>query len=414
MGIGLFYPRMARSLHLLILIAEARVMEWLIIGGGIHGTYLANLLMHQPDLTPEDIGVLDPHDTLLAAWNRMTTNCGMRFLRSPATHHIDLPILSIYRFAKTPEGQSLADFIPPYNRPSLPLFRAHSARVIARKGIAQRHIQDRALTMRRDGRRFIVETTRGPLRTRRVLLAIGMSDQPCWPSWANRLRREGAPITHVFEPTFHPHDAAANGPTVVVGGGITAAQTALSLATDPRADVVLIARRALQESQFDFNPCWIGPKCLRRFYQEDYDTRRTTIDKARLPGSLPGEVLKAFEQACISTRLAFRPSAIREAVLTNGTIRLRTENGLIEAHRIVLATGFRQERPGGRFVDRLIKDFGLPCNPCGYPIVGKDLQWGENIYVTGPLAELQVGPCARNIVGARNAGRLLMASLATE
>jgi hypothetical protein len=405
---------MARSPHLLMLIAEARLMEWLIIGGGIHGAYLANLLMHRPDLTPEDVGVLDPHDTLLAAWNRMTTNCGMRFLRSPATHHIDLPILSIYRFAKTPEGQSLADFIPPYNRPSLPLFRAHSAGVIARNGIAPRHIQGRALTLRRDGRRFIVETTCGPLRTRRVLLAIGMSDQPCWPLWAQRLRREGAPITHVFEPAFHPDDAAANGPTLVIGGGITAAQAALSLAADPRADVALIARRALQESQFDFNPCWIGPKCLRQFYLEDYDTRRSTIDKARLPGSLPGEVLKEFEQARDNKQLGFRRAVIQDAVYENGTIRLRTDTGPLRSQRIVLATGFRPERPGGRFVNRLIEDFGLPCNPCGYPIVGKDLQWGENIYVTGPLAELQIGPCARNIVGARNAGRLLMASLAAD
>jgi hypothetical protein len=344
----------------------------------------------------------------------MTTNCGMRFLRSPATHHIDLPILSIYRFAKTTEGQSLADFIPPYNRPSLSLFRAHSARVIARNGIAQRHIQGRALTMRRDGQRIIVETTRGPLRTRRVLLAIGMSDQPCWPSWAQRLLSEGAPITHVFEPAFNSEDAAANGPTLVIGGGITAAQTALSLAADPRADVILIARRALQESQFDFNPCWIGPKCLRNFYLEDYDTRRTTIDKARLPGSLPGDVLKAVAQARDNARLDFRQDAIQDAVYEKGIIRLRTDAGPLRAQRIVLAIGFRQERPGGCFVDRLIEDFGLPCNPCGYPIVGKDLQWGKNIYVTGPLAELQIGPCARNIVGARNAGRLLMASLAAE
>jgi len=48
---------------------------------------------------------------------------------------------------------------------------------------------------------------------------------------------------------------------------------------------------------------------------------------------------------------------------------------------------------------------------CGYPLVGDDLQWGANLFVTGPLAELRVGPCARNIVGARNAGRLLLAGL---
>ena len=92
-------------------------MEWLIIGGGIHGTYLANLLMHQPDLAPEDIGLLDPHDTLLAAWNRMTTNCGMRFLRSPATHHIDLPILSIYRFAQNAGGTITGGFHPALQPP---------------------------------------------------------------------------------------------------------------------------------------------------------------------------------------------------------------------------------------------------------------------------------------------------------
>jgi hypothetical protein len=139
---------------------------------------------------------------------------------------------------------------------------------------------------------FIVETTCGPLRTRRVLLAIGMSEQPCWPSWAHDVFV--APVPH------HPRVSnrlpsrrygRERTRTLVIGGGITAVQTALSLAADPRADVVLIARRALQESQFDFNPCWIGPKCLRQFYLEDYETRRTTIDKARLPGSLPGEVI---------------------------------------------------------------------------------------------------------------------------
>lgn len=386
--------------------------EWLIVGGGIHGTYLANLLTQQPDLSPENVGILDPHDALLAAWNRMTTNCGMHYLRSPATHHIDLPILSIYRFAKTPAGEPLADFIPPYNRPSLPLFREHATRVIADNGLDRHHIQGRALTLRKDGPGLIVETTYGSLRSRRVLLAMGMSEQLCWPGWAKRLRREGAPIVHVFEPTFQQNHPASAGPTVVVGGGITAVQTALAMATGPQADITLIARRTLQESQFDFNPCWIGPKCLRRFYQEDYDVRRTTIDAARVSGSLPGEVLTAFEQARENSRLGFRQAAIQKALFKNGRIQLQTDTGMLLAQRIVLATGFRTERPGGRFVDRLIDDFNLPCNPCGYPIVGQDLQWGKNIYVTGPLAELQIGPCARNIVGARNAGRQLLASLA--
>jgi hypothetical protein len=389
------------------------MMEWLIVGGGIHGTYMANLLAHQPDLAPGQIGILDPHDRLLALWNRMTSNCGMRHLRSPATHHIDLPILSIYRFAKTPRGRPLSDFIPPYNRPSLTLFRAHSEQVIEANGLSRRHIRARALAVRRDGTRLVVETTNGPMKTRRLLLAVGMSEQLCRPVWAQRLRFREAPIIHAFDADFQRGAEGRNGQTIVVGGGITAVQTALNLAANPGARVTLLARRALQESQFDFNPCWIGPKCLRRFYREDYRTRRALIDDARLPGSLPGEVLKEFRQALAQSRLAFHQAAIQEASWDGGVVHIRTTHGLFEADNIVLATGFRPERPGGRLVDRLIEDFHLPCNPCGYPIVGEDLQWGRNIYVTGPLAELQVGPCARNIVGARNAGRKLLASLAT-
>lgn len=389
------------------------MMEWLIVGGGIHGTYMANLLAHQPDLAPGQIGILDPHERLLAVWNRMTANCGMRHLRSPATHHIDIPILSIYRFAKTPRGRPLADFIPPYNRPSMALFRAHSAKVIEDNGLARRHIRARALSVLRDGPCYVVETTDGPVKTRRLLLAIGMSEQLCRPVWARRLRLRGAPVVHAFDADFQRGGKGRNGQTIVVGGGITAVQTALALAASPGARVTLLARRALQESQFDFNPCWIGPKCLRRFYREDYRTRRTLIDDARLPGSLPGEVLQEFRQALAQPRLALRQAAIRGASWDGGVVRIRTGDGMLEADNVVLATGFRPDRPGGRLVDRLIEDFHLPCNPCGYPIISEDLQWGENIYVTGPLAELQVGPCARNIVGARNAGRKLLASLAT-
>ena len=389
------------------------MLEWLIVGGGIHGTYLANLLTHQPHLGPEQIGLVDPHERLLAAWNRMTTHCGMRFLRSPATHQIDLPILSLYRFAKTPEGQPLADFIPPYNRPSLALFNVHSDHVIKENDLARRHIRARALTVHRDGPQLVVETTAGPVKTRRLLLAIGMSEQLCWPPWARELRRREGPVVHVFEPAFRQEDGKDAQSTVVVGGGITAVQTALSLAAYPGARVTLLARRDLQESQFDFNPCWIGPKCLRRFYREDFQNRRATIEEARIPGSLPGEVLAEFSDARSQTRLGFHQAAVREAVLESGIIRIRTAAGSIAAERVVLATGFRSERPGGHLVDRLVDDFSLPCNPCGYPIVGADLQWGENIYVSGPLAELQVGPCARNIVGARNAGRMLLASLSS-
>ena len=78
------------------------MIAWLIIGGGIHGTYLSHLLVNQVGLDRNEVRVLDPHQTPLATWNRNATNCGMRYLRSPATHNIDIPVLSLYRFARSP------------------------------------------------------------------------------------------------------------------------------------------------------------------------------------------------------------------------------------------------------------------------------------------------------------------------
>lgn len=387
------------------------MLEWLIVGGGIHGTYFANLLIRQGGVPPDKIAILDPHDRLLAAWHRMTANCGMQFLRSPATHQIDLPVLSLYRFAKSRAGRPWAAFIPPYNRPSLDLFNAHSAHVIAANHLAARHAVGRALAVRRDGSALAVETSRGLLRTRRTLLAIGLGEQPFWPSWAWHLKRRGGPIAHVFDPDFKRGAETADGRTVVVGGGITAVQTALALSARSGSQVVLLARRPLKESQFDFNPCWIGPKCLRDFYRLDPAARRASIDGARIPGSLPAEVLAAFNLALAQARLVFQQAAIRTAAVEGDGIRLVTEKGAMDARRVILATGLRPARPGGTLTERLVEDWGLPYNSCGYPIVGKDLQWGPNLYVTGPLAELQIGPCARNIVGARNAGRQLLASL---
>ncbi len=58
-------------------------------------------------------------------------------------------------------------------------------------------------------------------------------------------------------------------------------------------------------------------------------------------------------------------------------------------------------------VDDAIAQLGLPCAACGYPIVSSQLAWAPGLHVTGPLAELELGPVARNIAGARAAGERL-------
>ena len=70
-------------------------------------------------------------------------------------------------------------------------------------------------------------------------------------------------------------------------------------------------------------------------------------------------------------------------------------------------------RPGGAFVDSLITSGSLPCAACGYPVVDSALRWHRRVYVTGPLAELELGPVARNIAGARRAGDRLVTAVKT-
>lgn len=388
------------------------MLEWLIIGGGIHGTYLANLLINQVGVGRDDLRILDPHENLLETWSRNTANCGMHYLRSPATHNLDLPVLSLYRYARSPEGKPERDFIPPYNRPSLRLFQKHCAHVIAANRLALLHIKDRVLALKKNaGDAIKIETGSGELRARNVLLAIGMGEQPNWPAWALRLRQQGVDIQHLFAADFDRNALKDCERTLVIGGGITAVQVALKLAEERSGEIIVLSYHELCERYYDFNPCWIGPKCLADYYQLNYQKRRDVIDRERFPGSTPAEVLDAFMAAREQGNPEFRRGLVAAAAPVDGRIRLETDAGIEEADRILLATGFLAQRPGNPLVEQLISEFDLACNSCGYPIVGRDLRWGEHIFVTGPLAELQVGPCARNIIGARNAGRFLTAAI---
>ncbi|NDJ52085.1 MAG: NAD(P)-binding protein, partial [Chloroflexi bacterium] len=72
------------------------MLDGLIIGGGIHGTTLAQRWLKSG---PADIRILDPHPRLLARWTRLTRSTGMRFLRSPAWHHLHADPRHLEQFA---------------------------------------------------------------------------------------------------------------------------------------------------------------------------------------------------------------------------------------------------------------------------------------------------------------------------
>ena len=74
-------------------------VDWLIVGGGIHGVHVAARLIGEGGLDASQVRILDPGEDLLERWCRCTEATGMSHLRSPGVHHLDLEPFSLVHFA---------------------------------------------------------------------------------------------------------------------------------------------------------------------------------------------------------------------------------------------------------------------------------------------------------------------------
>lgn len=382
-------------------------LDWLIIGGGLHGVHIAVRLLGEAEVPPERVRIVDPGASLLERWRSCTATTGMTYLRSPAVHHLDINPMSLNNFAGKRKHRDPSLFAPPYDRPALDLFNSHCDQVVETYGLATLHLEARALHCTPGPEGVTVALSNGlEVDARRVVLAIGASDQPEWPDWAPR---DHPRVEHIFAPGFGEWPAPSEC-VAVIGGGLSAAQVALRLLRDDRP-VHLISSHALREHHFDSDPGWLGPKNMGRFMRErDPDRRRQMIQKARHRGSVPADTLRALRLATDRGRLRWHQARVTHVDSRESDLTLRLSSGTtLRVHRVLLATGFATRRPGGSMIDALVTSASLPCAHCGYPIVDSALRWHENIHVAGPLAELELGPVARNIAGARRAGDRLVA-----
>ncbi len=389
------------------------MLDWLIIGGGIHGVHLAVRLIGEGGVAPDRLRIIDPADRLLERWRACTATVGMTHLRSPAVHHLDIPSNALQRFAGGGKKRKVGRFASPYNRPSLELFNSHCDYVVERFELSRLHIKTRALVCSLDSDGVVVKgACQSDLRARHAVLAVGATEQPLWPPWAPR---DDARVHHVFAIGFDAWPTDHEETVVVVGGGISAGQAALRLSREGHR-VHLVARHALREHQFDSDPGWLGPKHMARFGREaSLDRRRRMIREARHRGSVPPDVRRKLRRAVDRGRIVWHEAAIHDATASPDRLRLRlSTSAVIDCDRVLLATGFSSTRPGGRMVDELVESASLPCAGCGYPVVDHALRWHPRLHVSGPLAELELGPTARNIAGARRAADRLIDALRNE
>ena len=386
------------------------MLDWLVIGGGVHGTLVSRMLLGSGGCSPAEVRVLDPWPRALHRWWECTENVGMDYLRSSLVHHLDEDPMSLEKFART-RATSALDFYGQYQRPSLDLWRDHFKNVVREWDLDELRLDGRAERMRAVEGGYEVDTDRGSLKARHVVLALGNCDSPNWPGWACSLRAAGASIHHLFDPGFRSGDLPDDARLVIVGGGISAAQSALRLSRrNPDAEPVrILSRHPLRVFDFDTDSTWLGPRRIRSYERlSDPDARRRVIAEERHRGSTPPYVVLSLERAIRTGRIVSTSGEVDSARVENGVISLLSGGEELRADAVALATGFSQERPGGAFVDSVIEELELECASCGYPLVDRRLCWGGRLFVTGPLAELELGPAARNIHGARLAGKRLV------
>ena len=119
-------------------------LDWLIIGGGIHGVHIAAKLLGEAEVAHAQLRIVDPGDRLLARWRTCTATTGMTHLRSPSVHNLDLNPWSLLRYAGKRKTRKPGLFAPPYDRPHLGFFNDHCDKVIDDFDLSSMHVRARA------------------------------------------------------------------------------------------------------------------------------------------------------------------------------------------------------------------------------------------------------------------------------
>jgi lysine/ornithine N-monooxygenase len=317
--------------------------------------------------------------------------------------------LSLKQYARCRECSN-DDFIFPNDRPSLGLFNDHANSVIEKSGLDKLYMKGFVADILFERDQAIITTKSDTVRARHVILAIGRSGALKRPAWAQRAAADGGAICHVLDGSFCREQIPERGEIVVVGGGMSAVQTALSIADKDR-HVTLLSPHSIIPNNYDSDPGWMGPKYLNRYRKIScFRKRRRIINKARNSGTITHDLKRELIKTQNRNECNVTIDQVENcSMLSNDLMLLNLKSGdMIAANHIVLATGFDNKRPGGSLLDGLISNYRLNCSECGYPITDSSLRWQERFFVSGALAELEVGPASANIIGARMAAEKIL------
>ncbi len=395
-----------------------------IIGGGIHGISIAIRLLRTMPTVAKHIAIVDRNPQPLTEWRHKTERQGMTFLRSPAVHHLTPDPLGIVEYAERHNRTN--ELAPPYSQPSTALFWDFCNNTLAELTKYPIYFQFEVAKLRWDkgtGKypfRLISADNEG-FRSSCVILAIGAEDcayvPPEFSEWQCQYPDR---VVHASQFSVNCERRQKDcGKIVVVGGGLTAGTLARSL-SEQGHHVVLIARKQLKTEQFDFPPIWLGPKALAEFATEtDFQKRYQITQENRGEGSITPDVMETLEN---SQNVDVYPDTyISNIISAQGDnlahdLQVETTRGVIaNVSRIILATGYKFNLRRYRFLRELIRQHPIPI-VCGLPKLDSNLQFHpiENLFGSGTVAQLQIGPASGNIAGANLAYERFREKLLTQ
>ncbi|EXJ24177.1 hypothetical protein ADIAL_0308 [Alkalibacterium sp. AK22] len=382
--------------------------EWVIIGGGVCGVAAAVHLIKLKEIDSSRLMLIDPAPELLYEWKRKAARTGMTHLRSPSVHHLDVEPFSLQSFAKKYRWKT--GFSGPYKKPSVELFHAHCDSLIQTYQLKDSHCPDTVIKLDYTKGKYVISTQHGQtIVSDNVIVATGRSNQLNQPDW---VKASGllstAHIAHVLS-SADISDQEISKPLLVVGGGITACQTALKWSEKFPGEVILNSRHDFRISEFDSSPGWMGPKLMASWSDiDDPQQRRAMVSKARLSGSIPGSLNRRIKKAILSGKVHFVKDQVETVSKNSNKLRVTfSQKDALTVKSILLCTGYDQLAAVPEWLADFAVQYNLPSAPCGTPLPDSRLKWHDGLFLMGPLTDLILGPTARNIAGAKKAAGLI-------
>lgn len=363
---------------------------WTIIGGGLHAATIA-IKLRSKGLKSDRLKIIDPHHNLCEQFNNYTKRIDMPYLRSPCVHHVHPNPFHLRQYAKKMHYTHPA--YGPYKRPNRDMFMDHTHELIHHFELNQSHIQSYVNKIEKDDKQWLIQLSNNEwIHTDNLIIAFGCNHEPYTP----KLFVQQPDISHVFDNDESYYQETSH----VVGSGISAAHLCLRLLKENNNKIHLWTNKHIDVHDFDADPGWLGPKNMTSFNAiESSEQRFDIIKRERHRGSMPKELELRLKKYIKQNRLNMHINELTDIQQHH----ICTEKYCLRYDHILLATGFKESIMQQLIIKHLTNHFQAPITSCGLPYISPTLEWLPNLFVTGGLADLVLGPFARNIMGGREA-----------